>query len=186
MVDRLNRDIPGQMSDAELERLIELARSVPPNGIIVEVGCLYGLSSWHLSKFCSPGVTIFCIDPWRRERWVVDLVEIPQNAPPFSAEAFSHFTSDCDNIVMIPGYSPNIARGRNLTIDMYVEDAVHTNPILRNNLRFWTERVRPGGIVSGHDYTSLWPDVINEVDSLAAEFDSSVLLVDTLWSFRKP
>lgn len=79
MASRLNRDIPGQMSDAELERLIELARSVPQNGIIVEVGSLYGLSSWHLSKYCAQGVTVFCIDPWQREKWIVDLVEIPQN-----------------------------------------------------------------------------------------------------------
>jgi hypothetical protein len=186
MASRLNRDIPGQMSDAELERLIELARSVPQNGIIVEVGSLYGLSSWHLSKYCAQGVTVFCIDPWQREKWIVDLVEIPQNAPPFGAEAFSHFTSDCDNIVMVPGYSPDIARGWKLPIDLYVEDAVHANPILRDNLRFWTERVRPCGIVSGHDYTSIWPDVVNEVNSLAAELNSSVSLVDTFWSFRKP
>jgi hypothetical protein len=40
----LNLSIPGQMTETELNRLIALASRVPPGGIIVEVGCLYGLS----------------------------------------------------------------------------------------------------------------------------------------------
>lgn len=182
----LNRSIPGQMSDQELLRLMQLARMVPENGIIVEVGCLYGLSSWHLAKACAPGVTIFCIDPWRPEKWVTDLVERPQNAPPFSREAFARFTADCNNIVMVQGYSPDIARGWKIPIDLYVEDAVHANPILQRNLNFWGQRVRPGGVISGHDYTPEWPDVIKEVNALANGLQSQITLVDTLWSVEKP
>lgn len=62
---RLNRAIPGQMTDGELRRLIDLARAVPPGGVIVEVGSLYGLSAWHMAKHCSPGTRVFCIDPWK-------------------------------------------------------------------------------------------------------------------------
>lgn len=46
----LNLSIPGQMTETELHRLMELASRVRPGGIIVEVGCLYRLSSWHISK----------------------------------------------------------------------------------------------------------------------------------------
>ena len=86
------------MTETELHRLMELARRVPPGGIIVEVGCLYGFSSWHISKACQPGVTLFCVDPWERAKWIVDLVEKLQDAPPFSKQAFAHFTRDCDDI----------------------------------------------------------------------------------------
>jgi hypothetical protein len=78
---------------------------VPPGGVIVEVGALYGLSSWHMSKACQPGVTLFCVDPWARAKWIIDLVEGPQKAPPFSREAFQHFTRDWDNIVMTEAQS---------------------------------------------------------------------------------
>jgi len=114
----LNLSIPGQMTETELHRLMELARRVPPGGIIVEVGCLYGFSSWHISKACQPGVTLFCVDPWERAKWIVDLVEKLQDAPPFSKQAFAHFTRDCDDILIIQGYSPQIARGWKLGIDL--------------------------------------------------------------------
>jgi hypothetical protein len=65
------------MSDAQLYQIIELARRVPSNGVIMEVGSLYGLTSWHLSKYSDPSVTIFCIDPFQRAQWLVDLVEKP-------------------------------------------------------------------------------------------------------------
>ena len=182
----LNLTIPGQMTEAELHGLMELARRVPPGGVIVEVGSLYGLSSWHISKACHPGVTVFCIDPWERANWIINLVEKPQNAPPFSRAAFEQFTRDCGNIVMIQGYSPKVARGWSLPVDLYVEDAVHRNPVLGQNISFWSDRIKPGGTVAGHDYCAAWPDVATEADALAARWSSRVELVDTLWSVRRP
>jgi hypothetical protein len=174
------------MSDAELTRLAELAAAVPEKGVIVEVGCLYGLSTWHLSRHCRPGVTVFCIDPWERAQWIIDLVEGPQGAPAFCRAAFEHFTADCDNIVMVQGYSPQVARGWKLPVDLYVEDAIHANPVLRQNLDFWGSRVRAGGVIAGHDYTPQWPDVIREVEGLAQRLQSTIQVTETLWSFVKP
>jgi hypothetical protein len=182
----LNRSIPGQMSAAELHQIIELAQAVPENGVIVEVGSLYGLCSWHLAKHCAPSVTLFCIDPWERRPWIIEQVEEPQKAPPFSRAAFEEYTADCDNIVAVQGYSPQVARGWHLPIDLYVEDAVHTNPTLAVNIKFWSSRVKPSGIVSGHDYTLIWPDVIQEVNTLAKKWTSRVTLTDTFWSFPRP
>ena len=182
----LNLAIPGQMTAAELQRLMILASQVPPGGVIVEVGALYGLSSWHMSKACQPGVTLFCVDPWARAKWIIDLVEGPQKAPPFSREAFQHFTRDCDNIVMIQGYSPDIARGWKLPIDLYVEDAIHANPLLGRNMSFWSSKIRPGGCAAGHDYSNDWPDVMTEAQSLAKRWGSQVAVMDTLWSVQRP
>lgn len=183
---KLNRSIPGELRDAELARIMELAAAVPKGGVVVEIGSLYGLSSWHLAKACAPGVTVFCVDPWQREQWVIDIVEKPLNAPPFCRAAFESYTADCDNIVMIEGYSPQIARGWNLPVDLYFEDAVHTNPTLATNLAFWSERVKPGGVIAGHDYAKYWPEVMEEVDGLAKRVGSKLTVVDTVWSLRKP
>lgn len=180
-----NRNIPGQMTDEELGRLVALAQAVPRGGVVVEVGCLYGLSSWHIAKNVQPGVTVFCVDPWVRDQWIIDLVEGPQNAPEFRREAFESYTADCDNIVMIQGYSPQIARGWQLPIDLYFEDAVHVNPVLRENIDFWSARVKAGGIIAGHDYTHHHPDVIAEADALAARLGSSLTTAGTVWSTRK-
>ena len=173
------------MSDAELYQVINLAKRVPKNGVIVEVGSLYGLSSWHLAKYCDPSVTVFCIDPFQREQWIVELVEKPQNAPPFCRAAFEHYTSDCHNIVPIQGYSPNSIKGWKLPIDLYLEDAVHTNPILHANIKFWSELVKPQGIVSGHDYSKDFPDVVAEVNALSMQLKCQIQLIDTFWVLNK-
>lgn len=185
MLPPLNRSIPGQMSDAELHRVIALAQSVPPGGIIVEVGSLYGLSSWHLARHSAPGVTVFCVDPWERAPWIIDLVEKPQNAPPFCREAFEAYTADCTNIVMIQGYSPQIARGWHLPIDLYFEDAMHHNPVLRTNLDFWSARVKAGGIIAGHDYAPQFPEVISETHALSARYGGALTTVESVWSLAK-
>jgi hypothetical protein len=164
----LNRSIPGQMTDKELARLAYLASQVPPGGIIVEVGCLYGLSSWHIAQHCKPGVTLFCIDPWERVTWIVEQIETPMNAPAFGRQAFEAFTADCNNIVMIQGLSPDVAKGWNLPLDRDVEDAVHTNPELGANISFWSGKVKPGGVICGHDYGTQWPEVSSEAEALAA------------------
>src|SRR6202035_1663216 len=62
--------IPGQMAPAELDRLASLARGVPPNGCIVEVGSLFGPSSRTLAKNALTSVTVYCIDSWVREPWM--------------------------------------------------------------------------------------------------------------------
>jgi hypothetical protein len=173
------------MTDNELARLAYLASQVPPGGIIVEVGCLYGLSSWHIAQHCQPGVTLFCVDPWERVPWIIGIVEGPLQAPEFGRKAFETFTADCDNIVMVQGFSPDVAKGWNVPIDMYVEDAVHTNPELGQNMSFWSTKVKSGGIVCGHDYGDQYPDVAQEAQKLARQYDSSIELIDTFWSIKK-
>lgn len=184
---KLNRTIPGQMTDAELLRLAELAHGVPPGGVIVEIGPLYGLSTWHLAQHCDPSVTVFCIDPWQRERWIIEAVEEAQGAPPFSRAEFERYTADCRNIVMLQGYSPQVAAGWQLPIDLFVDDAVHENPTLGQSLAFWSSRLKPGGVASGHDCCDQWPDVRREATALAASWPGAELVVvDSLWSVMRP
>ncbi len=87
---------------------------------------------------------------------------------------------------MVQGYSPQIARGWKLGIDLYVEDAIHANPVLGQNIAFWTSRIKPGGIAAGHDYCQDWPDVMTEADAVARRWSSKVEVFDTLWSVERP
>ncbi len=176
--------IPGQMAHAELDRLARLARSVPPNGCIVEVGSLFGLSSWTLAKNAPPSATVYCIDPWVREPWMSPLEE--QTGQVLSFESFRNNVAGISNIIPLPGYSPREFVGWQRTVDLVFEDSVHTNPILNDNLSFWVRLVRAGGIICGHDYCDQFPDVRAEVDRLAAHFGIPVEVTGTLWSMRVP
>jgi hypothetical protein len=183
---KINTDIPGQMTRKELSAVSYLASTVPDRGIIVESGSLFGLSSWHWSNNSTPGCQVFCIDPWERVKWIVDLVEKPQGTRPFSRAAFEEYTADCKNIIAIQGYSPSVLRNWNLPIDIYFDDAMHQNPVLRENLQFWSKFIVPGGYVCGHDYCQEWPDVIHEANLIAQRWNTKVHVVETVWWVQRP
>jgi hypothetical protein len=180
----INLSITGQMEPVELDRLARLARSVPPNGCIVEVGSLFGLSSWTLAKNAPPCVTVYCIDPWVHEPWMSPLEE--QAGQVLSFESFRNNVAGLSNIIPLPGYSPRDFIGWQRTVDLVFEDSVHTNPLLHENLSFWARLVRAGGVICGHDYCDEFPDVKAEVDRLAAHFGIRVEFTGTLWSMRVP
>ena len=175
------------MTEGELKCLEELACNVPENSVIVETGSLFGRSSYTWATSATAGTTVYCIDPWVREQWVIDLVETKQpNCPEFSFEAFQQYTKDCPNITPVRGYSPNDMKDWNKPVDIFFDDSLHHNPYFRTNLRFWLRHMKPGGIMCGHDYCSEWPDVIKEVDALTAELGAEVYVTEWVWWFKVP
>jgi hypothetical protein len=175
------------MSEGELRGIEFLARKVPPGGTIVEVGSLYGLSSFTWATSVDPSVTVHCIDPWVREPWVVALVESKiRGCPQFGYEAFSSYTKRCPNIVAHKAYSPRDFQDWSKPVDLFFDDALHHNPFIRESLRFWVQKMRPGGIMCGHDYCAEWPDVVAEVDQLAKELGVRVQTRQWLWWFEIP
>jgi predicted O-methyltransferase YrrM len=176
----LTTAIPGRMHIKELERLAILARRVPPNGCIVELGSLFGLSSWTLAKNAHPSVTVYCVDAWVREPWM--LPDEEQAGQTVSVETFRKNVAGLGNIVPLQGYSPRDFVGWQRTIDLLFDDCVHTNPVLHQNLQFWTRFVRQGGVICGHDYSEEFPEVKAEADALAGRLGARVQVVETLWS----
>ena len=175
-----NLSIPGQMTERELWAIEALAKLVPPGGIIVEVGSFLGLSSYAWAKSVHPSVTVYCIDPWDgnspggaefHKRHKVD----------FSLSTFKNFVKNCPNIVPLQGYSPQDFPTWDREIDLYFEDAVHKNPILQKNIKFWSSFVKPGGIICGHDYRDKFPDVVAEVNELSRKYSVELITVDSLW-----
>lgn len=177
-------DIPGQVSEEELKFIEKLASAVPTNGKIVELGSLFGRSSYAWSKSVDSNATVYCIDPWKRENWIAELED--RFNTEFGIEAFHRNTATCKNIVALPGYSPNDFTDWNIPIDLYFDDSVHTNPVFRQNLDFWINHVKPGGVMCGHDYNSEFPDVVNEVNDLARRVGTQIQVVGALWSIRLP
>ena len=183
----IDLSIPGQMTEGELRGIEALAKSAPEKACIVETGSLFGLSSFTWATSAPEGSTVYCIDPWVREPWIIELVEkaIP-GCPPFGRDAFEKFTAGCKNIIPLQGYSPGDFRNWNTPVDIFFDDAIHENPYLRRNLRFWLTFMKPGGIMCGHDYSAEWPDVVTEVDKLAHELGVKVQTCERLWWIEIP
>jgi len=50
------------------------------------------------------------------------------------------------------------------SLDFVYIDANHDSPYIDQDIELWAPKVRPGGIVSGHDYVGIHADVIRAVD----------------------
>lgn len=123
-----NDNIPGQINRWQMRAIETIAAAVPKNGHMVEVGSLFGASSWAWAKSVDPSVTVHCVDPWENNKGVQPLEE--RHGIKYSLEQFQIFVADCDNIQAHKGYSPNDFDGWDKQIDLYYEDAVHTDPII--------------------------------------------------------
>jgi hypothetical protein len=139
----LSLSIPGQMEVTELDRLASLARRVAPNGCIVEVGSLFGQSSWTLAKNTHTSVTVYCLDPWVREPWMLPIEE--RAGQGLSLQTFRENTAGLSNIIPLRGSSPREFVGWQRTIDLLFLGTARANPGLHYNLTFWAGFVRPGG-----------------------------------------
>jgi hypothetical protein len=177
-------DIPGQVSIHQLKAIELVASLVPVGGIVVEVGSLFGRSSWAWGASVDPSVEVFCIDPWERNEGVRSM-EI-QHGIKYGIEQFKEFTKDVGNIRPLQGYSPADFQDWERPIDLYYEDAVHTNPILARNLEFWSSKLKPRGILCGDDYRPRFPDVRSGVQRLAQQFNRELIQVDFFWCLLPP
>jgi hypothetical protein len=174
-----NLNIPGQIVEIELRAIESVALLVPENGVVVEVGSLFGRSSWAWAKSVQPSVQVYCIDPWINNPGIKP-IEDRFNIK-FGLEQFKEYTADCHNIIPLQGHSPSDFKHWDIPIDLYFEDAVHQNPVFSNNINFWTSHLKPDGIICGHDYGNDFPDIISEVNKLAVELNRRNRTVRSFW-----
>src|SRR5579871_61910 len=113
---KINRDIPYTMTLYGLEYLGRMARAVPKNGLIVEVGPLFGSSTWVLAQNCDPSVRVISIDTWEPQPWIDTIEEKFPGCKHFSKAAFDFYTADCPNVTAIQGFSPEVMGDFNETI----------------------------------------------------------------------
>jgi predicted O-methyltransferase YrrM len=75
------------------------------------------------------------------------------------------------------------------TIDFAFIDGAHDYDSVRADLRAWWPRIRPGGLLAGHDYTPHWPDVARAVHEhfriTAAGYPLQAAPAPSCWLARK-
>ena len=74
----------------------------------------------------------------------------------------------------------------NESIDFVYIDGDHSYESIQQDLYYWYNKVKPGGIIGGHDYVDVWPGVIRAVDDLCHEYGLELKRYsDHSWSTRK-
>jgi predicted O-methyltransferase YrrM len=163
-------EIPGWFAYTDLYN--EMVESAKGGEIFVEVGAWFGKSTNHLAtkiKQSGKDIKFTSVDTWKG----TDDEALHQNiVGAFNGDIFYEFI---DNTVLSDNYgtfdtikdtSHNAANQfQNGSIDFIMLDAGHSYDSLMEDVKVWYNKVKPGGIISGDDYT-----VFHGVTQAANEF----------------
>lgn len=153
--------IPGWADDI-LPFYQQIAETLPNGGTFVEVGVCAGRSIVYLaSRLILLGkldVHLFAVDSWQGKNFRAQLLE-----------TYVRGRANTDEIDMIKPIAFEGARAARLFDDLTVDgvfiDSDHEYPGMIEHLQAWVPKVRPGGIIAGHDYSKAdWPGVVQAVD----------------------
>lgn len=118
-----------------------------------EVGVERGLYSEVLLK-ANPKLHLSCIDPWAAAAYEPGWHAVDMEQSPYEErykEAVGRLSPYNATIIR----QPSLGALRDFpdnSLDFVYIDANHDFPNFINDLHNWKKKVRPGGIVSGHDY----------------------------------
>lgn len=151
--------IDGWMEAPELEWLA--SHAVIYGGVIIEVGCYIGRSTRVLAEQAYG--TVYAVDIWPPHYQVSDPATVPIVARhPYPIVDFVENMRGLTNIFMFPcGLKELVIPYK---ADMIFIDGDHTFASVQSDICEAQKRLRPKGLLCGHDYDSrVWPDVTRAV-----------------------
>lgn len=148
----------------------------------VELGSFMGRSTAYLGSrvaLARKKVTIFAVDPWLG--W--DATGPSSTFPNFLNNMMQ--AGLMDFIVPLRMMSVQAVRlFDNDSIDFCFIDADHTYEAVSEDLRLWNPKMRPGGLLAGHDYVN--PDHLGVKAAVDEFFRGQVGVTGMSWNTRKP
>ena len=121
-----------------------------PHFKMVEVGSMDGISTLMFANFVE---TVYSVDYY--DYIVPETGRIPEHDQLFvdSERMFIERTKDVPNIIKIRKSSVEAAKDfTDGSLDAVYIDAAHDEDSVREDIKTWRPKIKPGGILSGHDY----------------------------------
>lgn len=184
-------NVPGWETEAEQYHLLTLAKGVPDNGVIVEIGAEFGMSASIFIVGTNLTHHIYSIDLFPG-----DLLQVHQQN--LASAGFA------GRSMQIPGDSTEIGitwpdrfqSKFHADIDLLFVDGDHSYNGVKRDIETWLQYVKVGGVVAFHDCactTNLMPHVlhfdvtraISEWYQREGENWQSLGSVDSILSFRR-
>ena len=148
------------------DRLIlhHIAKNLPNNATVVEVGGFCGGSAAIMSNAC-PTAKIYSLDIFDntvkvsatgKARDDIFASALGENVP-WTVDAVQASMIDYPNVKFFKGCSPYDFQDWDIELDLYHEDGNHTLPAVLDNMKFWGNKVKPGGLILCHDYRPFLP-----------------------------
>lgn len=153
-------DVPGYLSDEDMRAIAELSKLLPQSAMVVEIGSFLGKSAveWAKNLYAQQkNHKILCVESFNSPPEVLkDLLQKADFVVPAECESqidlFKHYTKQYQSICPVHGFF-NHSFVFPTVVDLVFEDSTHEFHYLTYALPFWWKTIKPGGILSGHDYT---------------------------------
>ena len=117
----------------------------------VEIGVAEGWYSKVIMEK-NPQLKLYGVDPWTPYRGYSDYTRT-STFDRLEAEAH-HQLDPYPNYTFLKEFSTDaLKRFEDNTVDFVYLDGNHAEPYISEDIRGWYKKVRPGGILAGHDYT---------------------------------
>jgi cephalosporin hydroxylase len=152
----MTRDDDAAMNTAGLPKILFDGPELPffcrevdriKNGVIVEIGThLGGTAAYGASIARNNGSHYHCIDPWDIPRW----------SDQSHYESFIKSMTELGLLDSITVYRTDSVsashRFKNASVDLIFIDSDHRYAAVRNDINAWWDKLKPGGVMIGHDY----------------------------------
>ena len=190
----VNPAYPIMMRQIDADALMSIAHSLPPGSIGVEIGSRLGGSAKLLLEHAPQIKRLYCIDwSWASDSRCGDDVHLQSILEHYAIDPDTKIYDYAKQLLsgysaarLLPMSSPYDLSWWSESVDFIFEDSLHSNPQLQDSLEFWVPLVKSGGIIAGHDYVQTWPDVVQEVDALAARLNATLQVQGSVWWMIKP
>ncbi len=162
----------------QLRTRADLARLVPPDGLIIELGVAAGKFAREMLD-ANPLARYTGIDRWNDHHDEAEMREANQRLIEWErvcllrstfAEAVDKFPNEHADLIYVDGYA-------------------HTGQDGGQTLRDWWPKVKRGGIFAGHDYCAEYQPTVDAVDAFVAEHGLDLHIIDDgphpSWWIRK-
>lgn len=162
--------IPGFFDFENVYR--EICDRTPDGGTIVEVGCYLGRSACCLGtmiKESKKKITLLCVDRWPSPYVHSDGSGIVIESPYESFYANVRQSKLTKIIVPIRAESVWAAKFVANDLDAVFIDGEHDEKNVGKDIDAWLPKVKRGGILAGHDYSSTFPGVVKAVNDRLKE-----------------
>jgi hypothetical protein len=153
--------IEGWLSPHEALGLLYLARRLPPNATVVEIGSWKGKSTYCIARGLRSG-TIHAIDPFDAsgEAESKAIYSKKRGAQPLVEQFRENLRSRgvLDKVAVHPGYSQEFA-GRFPAIDLLFIDGDHSREGCAFDFDTFSPALKPGGYLAFHDFDPVRDDL---------------------------
>ncbi len=140
-----------------------MVAQVPNGGRIAELGCYKGRSLCSIADLIvSKNLTVEAVDTWHYAPDAME--EFSHNVEAFGLKHYIRYS---------PMRSVDAANSMPGNLDLVFIDTPHDYPTIIADLRAWLPKVKPGGIIAGHDACAKWPSVCRALIEVFGEQDFS-------------